>query len=220
MHPRVGSVDVGKSLELNCSVSGTPVLSLEWLHNGQPITGSSRIRFISRNLLHITNVERRDKGMYQCLAHNDFDSVQASAQIELGGMDSHMLGIRFQYKWQIASYYHPLHLHSSHFIYSPINFVARYRHSDHPPLSWPLSSTPLSPSLKPYVISLADDAPQFLSTFSEQTLQPGQPLSLKVIRGTIKQNTFFKHKKWKEDRAGKWPNLPVKEYYNIKSIRE
>ena len=85
IHPRMETVDVGKTAQLNCSVSGTPVVSLEWLHNGQPIVTSSRIRLISRSVLQISNVERRDKGMYQCLAHNEFDSVQASAQIDLGG---------------------------------------------------------------------------------------------------------------------------------------
>ncbi|CAG2102033.1 unnamed protein product [Medioppia subpectinata] len=110
MSPRVERVDVGKSSQLNCTVSGTPVVSLQWLHNGQPIATNSRIRLLAKDVLHISNVERRDKGMYQCLAHNDLDSVQASAQIELG-----------------------------------------------------------------------DDAPVFLSTFSEQTLQPGQSLSLKCV---------------------------------------
>jgi hypothetical protein len=88
IHPRMETVDVGKSVTLNCTISGTPIVSVEWLHNGQPIVTNSRIRLVSREVLHISNIERRDKGMYQCLALNDLDSAQAQSQIELGGKDS------------------------------------------------------------------------------------------------------------------------------------
>ncbi|KAI2811059.1 hypothetical protein BLOT_002229 [Blomia tropicalis] len=123
-------VDLGHSLTLNCTVSGGPVKSIEWLHNGRPISaissggniiggnggsagsgGSSlRVRLLSREVLHIGKVTRTDRGMYQCVAFNDYDSASAQVQLELG-----------------------------------------------------------------------DDAPQLLSVFTEQTLQPGQPLTLKCI---------------------------------------
>lgn len=85
IHPRLETVDVGKSVTLNCSTSGSPIVSVDWLHNNQPIVTNSRIRFVARDVLHIANVERRDKGMYQCILANDLDSAQAVSQIELGG---------------------------------------------------------------------------------------------------------------------------------------
>ncbi|KAH7636186.1 mdscam3 [Dermatophagoides farinae] len=143
-------IELGNSLTLNCTVSGGPIKAIEWLHNGRPISnmlassngvglssssssslsssgigtigsssssssggnvgGGFRIRLISREVLHISKVTRNDRGMYQCVAFNDFDSAQAQVQLQLG-----------------------------------------------------------------------DNAPQLLSVFSEQTLQPGQPLSLKCI---------------------------------------
>lgn len=102
-------VELGHSLTLNCTVTGGPIKSIEWLHNGRPISsavgvgvamgggsGNSgaattttltgfRVRLISREVLHIAKVTRADKGMYQCIAFNDFDSAQAQIQLELGG---------------------------------------------------------------------------------------------------------------------------------------
>lgn len=64
---------------------------MQWLHNGNAIntiaSGSTlpaRIRLLSREVLHISKVARADKGLYQCLAYNEFDSAQAQAQVELG----------------------------------------------------------------------------------------------------------------------------------------
>lgn len=84
-------VDLGQPLTLNCTVTGGPVKSMEWLHNGRPISAIStgplslRIRLLSREVLHIAKVTRADRGMYQCVAFNDYDSAQAQTQLELGG---------------------------------------------------------------------------------------------------------------------------------------
>lgn len=60
--------------------------SIEWLHNGRPISASSslRVRLLSREVLHIGKVSRADSGMYQCLAFNDLDSAQAQLQLQVG----------------------------------------------------------------------------------------------------------------------------------------
>ena len=46
---------------------------------------STRVRILARKVLHIAKVTRADKGMYQCVAFNDYDSAQAQVQLELGG---------------------------------------------------------------------------------------------------------------------------------------
>lgn len=86
-------MDLGHSLTLTCNVSGGPIKSIEWMHNGHPISsiitgGSSlpgRVRLLSREVLHIDRLARADQGIYQCLVYNDFDSAQAQVQVVLGG---------------------------------------------------------------------------------------------------------------------------------------
>jgi hypothetical protein len=84
--PALQSVDVGKSFTLNCSVSGGPILSLDWFHNGIKLVPNSRVRLLSRDVLQVTNVERKDAGIYQCLVTNEWsDQVQSSSQVILAG---------------------------------------------------------------------------------------------------------------------------------------
>lgn len=94
---------VGQSLTFNCSVGGGPVDSLEWLHNGRLISGLSnggsgvRVRLISRDVLHFSKVSHTDKGMYQCVASNEYDSSHAQVQLEVA-QENHNDddGIRFE----------------------------------------------------------------------------------------------------------------------------
>ncbi|XP_075543760.1 cell adhesion molecule Dscam1-like [Dermacentor variabilis] len=101
--PPVQVVDVGKSANMSCRVVGHPVHGVLWTHNGRSISASStsyggggpsgklasdgpssRITILSRDLIHVSVVERQDHGMYQCLVHNDRDSAQGSAQLVIG----------------------------------------------------------------------------------------------------------------------------------------
>ncbi|XP_072143985.1 cell adhesion molecule Dscam1-like [Dermacentor andersoni] len=108
--PSVQVVDVGRSANLSCRVTGHPVHGVLWTHNGRTITPSYpsrsassssamrgsgeatvssdtallRIAVLSRDMLHITGVNRQDRGMYQCLVYNDRDSAQGSAQLVIG----------------------------------------------------------------------------------------------------------------------------------------
>ncbi|XP_037507198.2 Down syndrome cell adhesion molecule-like protein Dscam2, partial [Rhipicephalus sanguineus] len=100
--PPVQVVDVGRSANMSCRVVGHPVHGVLWTHNGHPVSGStasyggrqsgklassgssSRITMLSRDLIHISVVERQDHGMYQCLVYNDRDSAQGSAQLVIG----------------------------------------------------------------------------------------------------------------------------------------
>ncbi|GFS58548.1 down syndrome cell adhesion molecule homolog [Trichonephila clavipes] len=83
--PKLQSVDVGKSATFNCSSSGHPVVTIEWMKDGMPLRAGSRIEFPSRDVVHLTYVQRDDKGMFQCFVSNDFDSAQGTAQLSLGG---------------------------------------------------------------------------------------------------------------------------------------
>ncbi|KAI1289957.1 Down syndrome cell adhesion molecule-like protein Dscam2 [Halotydeus destructor] len=111
LSPSQQSVAVGQSATLNCSIAGSsPVLSVSWFHNGQPLVSNSHRRLVSREVVHFTKVDREDRGMYKCIVSTEFQSIQATAQL-----------------------------------------------------------------------SLRDDAPSFLETFTETTLDPGPSVSLKCV---------------------------------------
>ena len=83
----------GDSATFNCSVSGSPIESVWWLRNGEPVLpmsegeapSGSRIRLLSQLVLHVAGVTRSDRGMYQCFVRNDKESAQGSAELRLGG---------------------------------------------------------------------------------------------------------------------------------------
>ncbi|XP_070392553.1 cell adhesion molecule Dscam1-like [Dermacentor albipictus] len=82
VRPRRTLATEGAPATLNCTTTGHPVSSVVWLKNGQPV--SSRVKMLTRETLHIPNVLRDDKGMYQCFALNDYDWAQDTAEITLG----------------------------------------------------------------------------------------------------------------------------------------
>ncbi|KAL0901060.1 hypothetical protein ABMA27_006383 [Loxostege sticticalis] len=81
-------VNSGGTATINCTWGGWPAPRLEWLHNGVPIgagVAGGRIRVQSNGeQLVISAVHRADKGVYQCMARNERDSAQASAELRLG----------------------------------------------------------------------------------------------------------------------------------------
>lgn len=81
-------VNSGGTAIINCTWAGWPAPRLEWLHNGIPISGVTggrhRVQSNGEQLV-IASVHRSDKGVYQCVARNERDSAQASAEIRLGG---------------------------------------------------------------------------------------------------------------------------------------
>lgn len=66
--------------------SGFPVNEVSWFHNGKPIMKGGRHRFEKfPNTLFIKPVQKEDRGMYQCFAANEWDMVQSTAELQLGG---------------------------------------------------------------------------------------------------------------------------------------
>ncbi|CAG9581989.1 unnamed protein product, partial [Danaus chrysippus] len=86
--PHTQVVNSGGTAIINCTWAGWPTPRLEWLHNGIPLSagvagGRVRIQNGGEQLV-ITSVHRADKGVYQCVARNERDSAQASAELRLG----------------------------------------------------------------------------------------------------------------------------------------
>ncbi|XP_023335862.1 Down syndrome cell adhesion molecule-like protein Dscam2 [Eurytemora carolleeae] len=75
--------DYGRTAIINCTVDGAPVLNVFWLKDGQIVMPSQRIR-LTPTTLTIRNVMSSDGGMYQCLAVNEEEESQATAQLVLG----------------------------------------------------------------------------------------------------------------------------------------
>lgn len=68
-----------------CIATGYPLASVQWLKDGQPLRTGSRVRLLTKEHIKITSVTKEDRGMYQCFVRNDYDAVQSTAEMRLGG---------------------------------------------------------------------------------------------------------------------------------------
>ena len=82
--PPLQVTDAGRTAVFNCSVEGFPVLNVYWLKNGAILIPTGRIHPATTSLV-IQGVSQEDVGMYQCVAGNEEEESQASAQLILGG---------------------------------------------------------------------------------------------------------------------------------------
>ncbi|XP_076235762.1 cell adhesion molecule Dscam2 [Calliopsis andreniformis] len=85
--PQQVTVDLGKDAEFQCSVTGLPTPVISWTKDGLPVradTSGRRKITVNDSTLHISSIARDDKGMYQCFAKNDYEMVQATAELRLG----------------------------------------------------------------------------------------------------------------------------------------
>ncbi|XP_044742030.1 Down syndrome cell adhesion molecule-like protein Dscam2 [Chrysoperla carnea] len=86
--PTLQIVNSGESALFNCTVLGSPVDSVKWLHNGQFINKSTflnnKIKLITPYILQVNDVTRLNRGMYQCIVRNHLETAQASAELRLG----------------------------------------------------------------------------------------------------------------------------------------
>ena len=68
-----------------------PTPTISWSKDALPLregsSGRTRITGQSGTTLHISSITRDDKGMYQCFAKNDYEVVQATAELRLGGLN-------------------------------------------------------------------------------------------------------------------------------------
>ncbi|XP_072604459.1 hemicentin-2 isoform X2 [Vulpes vulpes] len=73
---------VGQPLELSCQASGSPVPTLQWLHNGRPAKELAGVQVASRGaMLQISRVEPGHEGLLACQATNEAGT--AGAEVEL-----------------------------------------------------------------------------------------------------------------------------------------
>lgn len=83
------TIDLGKDAEFHCTVTGQPTPVISWTKDALPLreglTGRTKILGESGTVLRISSITRDDKGMYQCFSKNDYEMVQATAELRLGG---------------------------------------------------------------------------------------------------------------------------------------
>jgi hypothetical protein len=77
------TVIVGQKLTLICQVGGVPLTGIKWLKNTVPITfeRNGRTTKYSNGSLEIWPVDRKDDGIYQCVAENSAGNVQSSSHV-------------------------------------------------------------------------------------------------------------------------------------------
>ncbi|XP_052126133.1 cell adhesion molecule Dscam2 isoform X2 [Frankliniella occidentalis] len=97
-------VSTGSEALLECSVAGQPVARVQWLRDGLPLQPSPRVSITTApapsaalggagpqrhpgpgvSRVKLTGVGKEDRGMYQCVASNDRDMAQGTAELKLG----------------------------------------------------------------------------------------------------------------------------------------
>lgn len=87
LQPQVQTVDVSKDAQFQCIISGFPAHEVLWMHNGKPIVRDSRIEiYTDTPRIVIKNVQKEDQGMYQCFVSNEWEQIQSTAELQLGGV--------------------------------------------------------------------------------------------------------------------------------------
>ncbi|XP_058872731.1 peroxidasin homolog isoform X1 [Acipenser ruthenus] len=81
IQPQNTEVRVGASITLECSATGHPQPQITWTRGNGNLRNISRHTITSSGGLFIQNVSLEDHGQFICLASNNQDSIQSSAQI-------------------------------------------------------------------------------------------------------------------------------------------
>ncbi|XP_030876334.1 netrin receptor DCC-like, partial [Leptonychotes weddellii] len=68
-------------IEFECSVSGKPVPTVNWMKNGDVVIPSDYFQIVGGSNLRILGVVKSDEGFYQCVAENEAGNAQSSAQL-------------------------------------------------------------------------------------------------------------------------------------------
>ena len=78
------SVNVNGTLLLTCVVSGSELISYQWLKDGVPLQDDGRVSGSNDSTLMVNPVEGDDFGGYQCNASNDVDQVLSEVAMVAG----------------------------------------------------------------------------------------------------------------------------------------
>ncbi|XP_060136345.1 netrin receptor DCC [Zootoca vivipara] len=68
-------------IEFECSVSGKPIPTVQWIKNGEVVIPSDYFQIVGGSNLRILGLVKSDEGFYQCVAENDAGNSQTSAQL-------------------------------------------------------------------------------------------------------------------------------------------
>ncbi|XP_038065482.1 Down syndrome cell adhesion molecule homolog isoform X2 [Patiria miniata] len=83
-YPQRRSVDVGAFANFNCTVSGYPIERVTWYKNARPLDGDDRVTIFDNGTLEVSDMTREDRGMYQCVASNSWETKEATMQLSMG----------------------------------------------------------------------------------------------------------------------------------------
>ncbi|XP_022236192.1 interference hedgehog-like, partial [Limulus polyphemus] len=80
--PQNGYVQEGGDVKLDCEARGSLPLSFTWIHNGRVV---SEIRHTTSNesSLVLSNIVRKQAGIYQCFASNKLDTTYAVSEVKV-----------------------------------------------------------------------------------------------------------------------------------------
>ena len=70
----------GGTAAFACSSAGYPSPSVDWLHNGVPVTAGTRVSVTmvgAESQLRVVNVVEADTGSYQCVARNSLGQTSS-----------------------------------------------------------------------------------------------------------------------------------------------
>lgn len=86
MKPDVLRPMLNSNVALDCKVSGHPIESVYWLHDGRSLQPHERLQISDDGFrVHITKCQKEDEGIYQCFASNSKDQAYGVAEITLEG---------------------------------------------------------------------------------------------------------------------------------------
>lgn len=79
------SVAIGSTVKLTCNVSG-PEVTAKWLKNDAEVERSQKVQYRASDgmqILEITNVDRKDVGVYTCVVKNKNGTLSTSAKVSV-----------------------------------------------------------------------------------------------------------------------------------------
>ncbi|RXN18375.1 hemicentin-2 isoform X1 [Labeo rohita] len=98
------TVMAGQEVDMHCRVSGHPLPTVEWSHDGEVLSpnGDPHVEFLEKGqVLRVKSVRPRDRGLYQCVASNNAGTqtrqfrlnVQAAPMIRDAGENSEVTAV-------------------------------------------------------------------------------------------------------------------------------